>query len=410
MKKLYYVLLKGLYLSVVPLPILYVIAAKAQVVLFPSILFISVYCAAGYVLSAYLSPRKLLYFIALTAANILINVLLMPYGLWNIVMAILATAGLTVGSFNNWGDENTRLVDTRILAAGLTIAAIMYFVAFLSVLNPIMPAIGYTAYGFLCVSLLLVNRSSVRQNTGSQQKRVMQGNQTLTLVFIILLSVLAFITPISRAIGAAIKWVIFFLYSIFGNRGQTAQQNSSGGEITGDLSEVVGGEAATLPHWLEVAGNIFLYALTIAGLLAIAAFFLWALYKMFVAIWAKIKAMFARDNGEFDEYTEESEQMISSASLGKMFREEVAKRIRKVFTAPVRFSALNPREKVRYLYQRILSEGEKVTKEAQSMTPEELCRRLEKDKEFGALYDRARYSEHGISETEAVKYREYLKS
>ena len=410
MKKPFYVLLKGLYLSAVPLPILYFIAAKTETPLFPSILFMTLYSLSGYALSVYIEKRRLVVFLSLLAASVLCAVFILPYRLWNIVMVILSVAVLSVGTFHNLNDEATRLIDTRILAAGLTVAAIFYFVAFVSVQNAVMPVIGYTAYVFLCVSLILVNRSTVRQNTGRQQKRILQGNQAMTAVFLVLLTVLAFITPISRAIGNAVKWVIAQLYSLFDHPGESAMQDTSGGEMMGDMFEALGGQDKVLPHWVEVAGNILLYVLTVAGLLGILAFLVWAISKFAKEIWQKLKALFARDNGEFDDYTEESEQMVSSASLGKMFRDEVRNRIRKAFTPPVHFSSLSAREKVRYLYQKVLSEGEKVTSDAQSMTPQELCGRLDKEKEFGELYDKVRYSDHEIKDSEATRFREYLKS
>lgn len=85
-----------------------------------------------------------------------------------------------------------------------------------------------------------------------------------------------------------------------------------------------------------MAGDILLYAVTIAVCLALACALLYALYKALKALYAKLLEWFqgfAQDSAGQD-YVEENEQLLSGKSMADQLRKDMQKRLRKLFVRP----------------------------------------------------------------------------
>ena len=111
-----------------------------------------------------------------------------------------------------------------------------------------------------------------------------------------------------------------------------------------------------------------------------------------------------------DDYAEESEQMMTAQSMRKQLQEDIARRVKKLFARPVRWNALTPNERVRHVYGHLLQQEKRISASVENMTPQQLCRRAEKDEAFAALYGKVRYAEGTATAEEAEKYRGYLKN
>lgn len=367
-------------------------------------------CAAGYAVSGYVKERRALVGLLAALALAAAASMLLPYGNWNALLALLGAAATVLGARHDWSNPETKLVDARLLPVGLTACGLTYLVALINLCQSAKQQIGYVAYGYLILSVLLLNRKSVQENAGGQTGRMMRGNQALAWGFAAVLSLAVFFRPLQSAVWNGLRWLISAVLSLFDGKGavsETAPSDQAAGRM--DLS-ALGGQERTLPPWLEMAGNILLYAVAIAALLALAAFVGWAIWKGIRRLGAALTQwLYGFGSGTGEEYAEESEQLMTAQSMGRQLRDEMKRRARRLFAPPRRWGALTPDQRVRAVYRHLLEQQQRAAPDAGNLTPEELCVRAQKDEAFARLYNRTRYSDSDITEQEAEAYRSYLK-
>ena len=144
----------------------------------------------------------------------------------------------------------------------------------------------------------------------------------------------------------------------------------------------------------------------VAALLAFAGFVVYALWKAFRTLAERLRAWLQRFQEEgAEEYSEESEQMLSAESMRREISRQIRKTVRRALTPPPRWGAMTPSERVRYVYACLLRRQSKVAPGAVAMTPEQLCQCAELDPDFAELYDRVRYGQREPSAEEAERWR-----
>lgn len=400
----------GAYLTFTALCSVYFLAALAGGGPLPGALAVAAGAFAGYAVSGFLSGHRALVSFAALAALAAGAVLLLPYGGWNVGMAVLSAACLLTGARHDWNNPEVEPIDVRLLSAGLTASLTTYLLAVLNGMDAVKAPIGYTTYAYLSVSILLVNRKSVRVNGGGQARRMMRGNQILSWAFVAAMTGVVFFGRLQSAVAGGLKWLVAAFFGLFSQAGGQGEQMPSQGPA-GEMDwSALGGQENSWPPWVQAVTTALLYTVAAVVLLALAAFVAWSLWQAVKSLRAWLQEWLKRfEPGGAEEYAEESEQMLSAQSMGRQMLDEWKKRVRGALKRPVRWSALTPRERVRRVYAQLLRREAHAAPGCACLTPAQLCARLGKAQEFAALYGRARYSDEEIDAGEAEKYREYLK-
>ena len=290
------------------------------------------------------------------------------------------------------------------MVAGLIVCAVVYLMGLFNGLLAVQARVGVLAYFYLAASLLLTNRQSVRTNAGGQARRMMRGNQALTWGFLAVLTLVAFFDALREAVGRGIRGALAALLRLIPQGQSTGTIESGGGMGEMDLSGL--GEGTPLPEWVQVLGTVILTIVATAALLALAAFVLRALWKGAQALAARLREWMQRfQEAGAEEYSEESEQLLSAESMRREIGRQIRSRVRRALTPPPKWSAMTPNERVRYAYACLLRRQKKTRPQAAAMTPEQLCRSAEVDPAFAALYDRVRYGEGQAAPDEADRWR-----
>lgn len=366
-------------------------------------------CGGGcFAASAYLGRKRLRLGLPLLAAGLAACLLLNGLA-WATLLPAGALFFLCVLALRHRYAPQARPIESRITVIGLLLYAFGYAISFFTDLSPLCPTLGWLCLGYLALTLLAVNRLSVLEASGGQARRMLGGNQLLTLGFLLVLLVLVCFPQLRQAVSTALGAALVWLLSLFSGAGQGSLPSGVQDVGEGDLSQL--GEATPLPEWLRVAGDILLYAVTIAVCLALACALLYALYKALKALYAKLLEWFqgfAQDSAGQD-YVEENEQLLSGKSMADQLRKDMQKRLRKLFVRPPAWDRLNPEQKVRRLYARLLGELSPYVKHAAALSPEGLVSAAKKEQSgFAALYNAVRYGGTQPDQVQADQARKRL--
>ena len=409
-RKVFRCLLYAFYLTATVFPAAVLLSGLAEGSILPAMIAFALAAIGGSVLSVFVRERRALWTAGLIAAACAGSVLLLPYGGWNYVCAIGCGVVVPVGVCRD--QEENALIDVRLMIAGLFCAGLSYIVAMLNLIDWIRPVIGYGAYAYLMLSLLLLNRSAVKQDAGGQAGRMMRGNQALTLLLAVVMTIVVFIAPLQRAVANGLRWLITSFFNLFAG-GNVSDGVVSGGEQAGQMDlSALGGEERVMPEWLQILSTIVLTVVAVAAVLALLVLMVRQIVRWLKALWNWLAELWQKWNGSggsAEEYADQSEQMMTAQSMGKQLMDEWRARVQKRLRPVPRWSALTPQQRVRTVYGQILNREAKVRPEAAAQTPQELCESTKHDEAFAALYDRARYSDETVTEQEAERFRAYLK-
>lgn len=411
MKKALRLLIYTVYLTLTGISVVFLAADFAGRSPLAGIGMLALCCSVGYAASGFVKERRAL--VSLLAALVLAaaTIFLLPYGGWNVLLAVLFSVAAILAARHDWAEPDTQLIDARLLPAGLVACALTYLIALINLCETAKPQIGYALYGYLVLSVLLINRKSVRDNAGGQAGRMMRGNQALAWGFAAVLTLAVFFRPLQSAVWNGLRGLIAAMLSLFDGKPSSSQTVTSGRPADQLDFSALGGQDRTMPPWLETLGNVLLYAVTVVALIALAAFLVWALWKGLRQLRAAlVRWLHSFGSTAGEDYSEESEQLMTAQSMTRQLRDDMKRRARRLFTPPPRWSALTPVQRVRAVYQHLLEQQKRVAPTAVNLTPEELCARAEKDAAFARLYDRARYSDQPVDGQEAEAFRSYLRS
>lgn len=402
-RKILLYLLHSAYLALAASPLVLYAVDSAGGALWPALLLLAGASFAGNAVSRFLRSHRAPLAL-LVAALAAVGAALLPMRPWSFLLALLNAVVALTGARRRWQDAETEFLDARVMGAGLILCAVIYLMGLFNGLPAVQVQVGYLAYAELMVSLLLINRQSVRSNAGSQARRMMRGNQALTWIFMVVLTLAAFFGALREAVGRGLRAAISALLGLFSGGESTGTVESGGGMGQMDLSSL--GESGALPEWLQVLGTVILTLFAVAALLAFAGFVVYALWKAFRTLAERLRAWLQRFQEEgAEEYSEESEQMLSAESMRREIGRQIRKTVRRALTPPPRWGAMTPSERVRYVYACLLRRQSKVAPGAVAMTPEQLCQSAELDPDFAELYDRVRYGQREPSAEEAERWR-----
>lgn len=402
-------LLYGAYLFVALLSPVYLLAAQTSESLWYGVAAVAVSSFAGYLLSAYVKRRRALVCMLLVAVICAGILWLVPYAAWNTVLCVLCAAALIYGTQHDYSDLDNRILDAKVMVTGLVLSMIAYLIALLNALPQLQPPIGYTAYFFLMASFILINRKSVRNNAGDQAGRMMRGNQVLVWVFAAVLTFIVFFEKLASGFGELLRNLVKGFFNLFAGGEASGEITSGQAADAPDLGAILGETTQEWPLWVQRLSTILVNVVVAVALIALAAFLCWSIWRALRKFVDWLKVWMSQFNhGGAQEYTEESEQMMSAQSMRDKMVQDMKNRARKLFTRPVHWGSLSARDRVRHIYAQLLRQQKHVPA-AHAMTPAQLCTAADRDAAFADLYDRARYSQHEIADDEAEKYRAYLK-
>jgi len=411
MSKLIRFILYSVYLTLTGSGIVYLAAGILGIAPWAGIGMLAAACALGYAISGFVKVRIALMAILAAVAAAAATLLLLPYSGWNVVLMGLNIVCLIIGARHNWLEEDTRLINVRLLTAGLVISVLGYFVAILNGGEAALPQIGYTMYVYSCMTVLLVKRRSIQVNAGTQARRMMRSNQLLAWGFVGVFSLAVFFGPLQKAVGALLRNAIVAFFELFNSEDTSGGYVSSGAEASGEMDlSFLDDDVKEWPAWLQFLSDAFLYTITILAVLGLAVLLVWAMIRAGKELSKYLKNWFATF-GSYgnDEYSEESEQMLTAQSMRKQLQEDLTRRVKKIFERPVRWNALTPSQRVRHVYKYLLEREKRISVSAENLTPHQLCERAEKDARFAEIYGRVRYAQEEVTAQEAENWRSYLK-
>ena len=411
MSKLIRFVLYSVYLTLTGSGLVYLAAGIIGSAPWAGIGMLAASCALGYAISGFVKNRIVLAAMAAVVVVAVPTLLFLPYSGWNVVLMGLNSVCIILGARHNWFEEDMRLINVRLLTAGLVISVLGYFVAILNGGEAALPQIGYTMYVYICMTVLLVNRRSIQVNAGTQARRMMRSNQILAWGFVGVFTLGVFFGPLQRAVGTLLRNAIEGFFALFDKGDDSVGYVSTGAAENAEMDlSFLDGDVKEWPEWVQFLSDAFLYTVTIVVVLALAVLLVWAMIRAGKELSKHLKDWFA-SFGSYgnDEYSEESEQMMSAQSMRKQLQEDLAKRVKKILERPVRWNALTPNERVRHVYKTLLEKEKRVSLTAENLTPHQLCEKTEKDAQFAEVYGRVRYAQQEISAQEAEVWRGYLK-
>ncbi len=412
MKKLMRLGIYGSYMALLVLPAVCVIAEKAGGSWGWGALMMWCCAVAGYAVSGFVRKRKPLLMALAMAADVLAFGFLMPYGVWNWVLGGFAAILTVIASRHDWNDGDIYYIQPKLIVVGLLLGVIFYIIAFINAYRAATAQVGYALYFFVVATIVLVNFRSVRNNAGNQAKRMVRGNQMMTWGFLGILTLAVFFGPLQKAIGDALKAALIWFFALFKVGGPSETPTQSAEQVTDPQMDwsLLGEEAFEWPKWVQVLSNVIIYTVVTVALIALLAFMAVVLYKAIRALSEYLKRWFSNFSAAATEdYAEESEQLMSAQSMTRQFRDDVAKRVKKFFARPARWGSLTPAQRVRHVYHEMLEREVEITENAKNLTPQELCKRAEKDERFAALYDAVRYADKEVAAEVVEPFKGYLK-
>jgi hypothetical protein len=334
--------------------------------------------------------------------------ILSPYALiYSIIMAVffLIVAFIALARLNL--PEKLALSQTLIIVSCL-IFCLFQILFFISVFNtpsaqqakPVFMTVGII---WILLSVFILNAINVsRSSNGKLSKGLLRGNITLSILFAGLVLIVSNINSYKDFILNTLRNILAFLLS--GSEESEMPIESpmpqGGGMDLGELAE----ESESSLFW-EIMEKIFI-VLAVIGI----AFLLFLLFKaLFKAIKKLMNNVFDyfKDN-DAAEYINRYDDKEESTFDTKSFNDAIKKRWDKIvgaFKRKPKYSDMHDnRQRVRFLYKKILSEDEKKARPAKpSATPREYLFdggvTIDK-KDFIKGYEKARYSDHEVTDRE----------
>lgn len=273
----------------------------------------------------------------------------------------------------------------------------------------------FAAYLFLL--LFTLNRQSLRAGVHGAEKApaaLRSRNRALTIALFALALLAACWGTLSRALGSAwtqLKlWLgaaIAWLMRLFPAGTTGAGDGGTGGTWGDMLSGLPTGEASPFARLMEKVFMVLAALIALAALLVAVRLF----YRKLRALMRRLldrARRYAAQAGE--EYTDEVESTLDfderRDALRKRLRRALERRAR-----PVPYEKLNGRERVRRLFAQYLRGKPDVPASATAREALEKEKTLPEKQAsvFAELYDRARYSDHPVSEAEADRLKRELR-
>ena len=267
------------------------------------------------------------------------------------------------------------------------------------------------ASAYLVVFLINVNDQSLRAQCSSHQQRPAQsmriGNRVLTVVLFGLCLIISQFDTLRRAFETLVQTVLLLIIRILSRLIPQPVESAGGGGGAGDMDfgGLAQGETALIWKILERVGVV----ITVIAVIALIIWLSGRIFKLLKAVWGHIRAFLNRYAQSLrTDYTDQTEDLSGWGEIGQSLRDKAsgwAARLR-----PIHWDALDNRARVRAAYTAVLRREKKP--DASRTARETLLSGASTGKSDAAQlcgsYERARYSDHPITDAEAENARRAL--
>lgn len=265
---------------------------------------------------------------------------------------------------------------------------------------------------FICAAsaLFILNRRMLSGSASMKSglaKRIIFQNMWIVGVVVIVMFLILNIETLREAVGTFVLLLIQVIAKIillFSGSSDSTGAGGGGESSNPDMSQF--GEANTATFWL-VLEQIF----TVVAAIIIIVGGAFLLYKLAKKFW-----YFLVDRVDFlkeayqDGYSDEAESLLSGKQIRDEFFNSFKAGLKRMLTPPPNWDKLTPVERLRYAYAKLVLRGKAVGLDARNMTPHEFLTNkrviTQADKAlFEDAYNRARYSNHAITEADQANAR-----
>ena len=263
-------------------------------------------------------------------------------------------------------------------------------------LEPVAPWLSATMAAFLFLAVLAANRKSlVKASTGRQEVPTAMRRRNLLMTVVVFAGALAL--SFSAAVGSSISqvtaWLIqLLMYLFFGTEELVPEPTEPVQTVpptTDDLGALPPAPVMQTPPWV----------LSVIQLISIAV----VIFLVYVAMRKLLRAMPGVQDALKKHFSASGEDYVDEVSNTREggFADQI-RSLRKNRENLVRESQLPPRERIRARYRKLLKKNPRwgSGRTARENLPEELA----------SVYERARYSQHPITEEEAEQFRQNAKT
>lgn len=275
-------------------------------------------------------------------------------------------------------------------------------------------SICFALNAFLLV--LTMNRQSLRDGMHGKEKAppaLRSRNRVLVIALFIPALLASTWGLLGKWLDQLWDWLLLgvgYLIHLFLSLFDRGQETTPGGEGASEADMLMGlGEASEPSALAKLLEKIFVViaAVAIVVLLVVAGIILYRKIKTLIRYLMEKLRKYAQAAGE--DYVDEAESTLNLDEKAQAFKDKLQKMFAKGPKEPA-WSELSGRERARRLYRQFIHLHPKW----RGMTAREAIdsddtRKESTRKRFAELYERARYSDHPVTETEADAMREQLK-
>ena len=375
------------------------------------------YYAAGQLLSLALSfvpaSRRVLCTAGALAAYVAVGAWLLGGDVFHWLL-IAICAGLFLLTLYCYG-TNTGY-DTRFMLAGVVAHVIMPLGIQLSELEVDYTAMMWCGMIYLLMLPLVLNAASVREGMALRSRgakplaRLTAKNRKLVIGLTALALFIACFDKLRDAAQTVGSWIWYVVLMIIEFLMSLYPGGSTGGQGGGGMGEMgLGGDAAEPSWFAKLLEQIFMY-LAFAALAVIVVLLLWKVAKLLKRLVLRVSGWLKRyaESVKYD-YVEESEQLVDWGEVGSEVIQSLREGFKRLTTREKRWSELDARQRVRYSVRQLYRKNGVAVDGIQFMSARQALDEMGVDAErrerLGELYDRARYSDHDVTESDAEQAR-----
>lgn len=254
---------------------------------------------------------------------------------------------------------------------------------------------------FAVLVLLSFNRNTMDSASMGRQRipTLMRHRNTIfTIGLLAVVLLLSAIPALVRAIETAWNWLVGTILAIIAWIAQFMPQGSSGGGGGGPADMMGFGGEIPEPSLFAVITEKIMMVITLLALVVLIFFLLRTLYKklkvLLKKLWARLGQYAAMSSEDYDD------EITDTREEGERERIDILTQMRQRLIR-VDEKKLSPVERIRYRYLRLrLKHQWQPSATARDTLPEDSAR----------LYERARYSQHPVTEEEAEAFAKNTKS
>lgn len=304
--------------------------------------------------------------------------------------------------------------DSRLMILGFVLNAAAPLVIKLSRMEVDYTIMMWCGLAFMMLSPFIMNSKSVRAGMslrgrgGRTIKRISGANRAMVAVLLAIVLAIANARTLKEAFQRAGSFLMYWLgQAIMCLMNLFAGHDSMGG--TGGAGNGEMGLPAlesAEPSWFALLMEKIIRYIALLILLALLAFALYKLGKMLVQLSKKLMAWARRfASGVKEDYLDECEQLMDWGEVRGEMLDAVRNMFKNIKTHEKKWSELDARGRVRYVMRQLYRKKGGGISGIECMSARQALAEMEIDasraQELGDIYDRARYSDHAITDADA---------